>query len=135
MKSKNDSPKRVTPTTPPLPKSSLLNADFIDASLTSSSSTIVDESIGINAAVVKPLNMESQTASHVNSSPIQKTQESNLSPSQQRKCYGHNSSGSSNGSTPDLDDGMIDHSLQQHQQNGKHDDKTTKNLGNIQTYR
>ena len=135
MKSKNDSPKRVTPTTPPLPKSSLLNADLMDASLTSSSSTIVDESIGVNAVVVKPLNMESQTASDLSSSPIKRKTESNLSPLQHHMNSGHSRSGSSNGSTPDLDDGMIDHNMQQQQQNGKLDDKTTKNLGNIQTYR
>ncbi|XP_065357119.1 leucine-rich repeat and calponin homology domain-containing protein isoform X2 [Calliphora vicina] len=137
LKSKNESPKRMTPTTPPLPKASLLNADLMDASLTSSTSTIVDESISVTAAVVKPLNMESQSTSDLSCSPIKRKEESNLMHLQQQHLnYAHNNSSSSSGSTPDLDDGitMVDHNPQQ-QLNGKIDDKVNKNLGNIQTYR
>ncbi|KNC34148.1 hypothetical protein FF38_08317 [Lucilia cuprina] len=135
LKSKNESPIRMTPTTPPLTKASLLNADLMDASLTSSTSTIVDESISVTAAVVKPLNMESQSMSDLSCSPIKRKDENNLMHLQQQHLnYVHNHSSSSSGSTPDLDDGMIDHNLQQ-QPNGKLDDKANKNLGNIQTYR
>lgn len=131
MKSKNESPKRMTPTTPPLTKASLINADLMDASLTSSTSTIVDESISVTAAVVKPLNMDSQSTSDLSCSPIKRKEENNLMQQHQHLNYTHSSS--SSGSTPDLDDGMIDHHVQQ--QNGKCDDKVNKNLGNIQTYR
>lgn len=126
----------MTPTTPPLPKASLLNADLMDASLTSSTSTIVDESISVTAAIIKPLNMESQSASDLSCSPIKTREDNNLAHLQQQHHlnYIHNHSSSSSGSTPDLDDGMVDHNPQQ-QQNGKTDDKVNKNLGNIQTYR
>lgn len=106
-----------------------------DASLTSSTSTIVDESISVTAAVVKPLNMENQSTSDLScvSSTIKRNENKNpVQLQQQSLSYAHSSS--SNGSTPDLDDGMIDYNLQQ-QQIGKVDEKTNKNLGSIQTYR
>ncbi|XP_019892111.2 leucine-rich repeat and calponin homology domain-containing protein isoform X2 [Musca domestica] len=143
IKSKADSPKILTPTTPPLAKATLVTPDFMDSSLTSSTSTIVDESLSITAAVVKPLNMECQSSTeNLVSSPHKHNKEdnsmgNNVSQQLHNSYHSHNVSGSSNGSTPDLDDGMIDHHEQQQmsQTNSKHDDKFNKNLGNVQTYR
>ncbi|XP_073825101.1 leucine-rich-repeats and calponin homology domain protein isoform X2 [Musca autumnalis] len=142
IKSKADSPKILTPTTPPLAKATLVTPDLMDSSLTSSTSTIVDESLSVTAAVVKPLNMESQSMENLVSSPHKNNKDdnsmtSNVSQQSLNNFHSHNISGSSNGSTPDLDDGMIDHHEQQQlsQTNLKHDDKFNKNLGNVQTYR
>lgn len=111
----------------------------MDASLTSSTSTIVDESLSITAAVVKPLNMESLSADEICSSPIKSIDDNSMTDLQQHINYSssHNLSSSSNGSSPDLEDGMIDHHEQQQlsQHNSKSDDKFNKNLGNVQTYR
>ncbi|XP_061396163.1 leucine-rich repeat and calponin homology domain-containing protein [Musca vetustissima] len=144
IKSKADSPKVLTPTTPPLAKATLVTPDLMDSSLTSSTSTIVDESLSVSAAVVKPLNMESQSTENLASSPLKTNKDenrmtNNVSPQLHNNYHSHNISGSSNGSTPDLDDGMIDHHELQQQQlsqtNSKQDDKFNKNLGNVQTYR
>ncbi|XP_053960862.1 leucine-rich repeat and calponin homology domain-containing protein [Anastrepha ludens] len=159
VKSKLDSPARKTPTTPP----PSLSSELMDASLTSSSSTIVDESISstangtstggvvaptaaIAAAVVKPLNAaESPTkrkvemqVTTVQSAPVT-PQHQHQSPQQQQQQHQHinyahsnSSNGSnngSNGSSPEQEDGMMEH--YQH----RHDEKSNKNLGNIQTYR
>lgn len=147
-KSKIESPVRKTPSTPP--KSSLINNDLMDASLTSSTSTIVnDDSLSISitsssggaaaatAAVVKPLNMETQSLGEC--SPIRRAKD-DVPKLQQASSMQHininyvQHSGSSNGSSPDFEEDQI----QQQQQllNGaKIDDKANKNLGNIQTYR
>uniref|UniRef100_A0A1I8NW32 Calponin-homology (CH) domain-containing protein n=1 Tax=Stomoxys calcitrans TaxID=35570 RepID=A0A1I8NW32_STOCA len=136
IKSKMDSPKLMTPTTPPLGKATLVTADLMDASLTSSTSTIVDESLSVTAAVVKPLNMESHSAE---CSPT-KGKDDNSFTSMQHQHLNYSSTNlscSSHGSSPDLEDGMIDHQEQQplSQQSFKIDDKVNKNLGNVQTYR
>ncbi|XP_075152018.1 leucine-rich-repeats and calponin homology domain protein isoform X2 [Haematobia irritans] len=135
IKSKKDSPKVLTPTTPPMGKATLVTADLMDASLTSSTSTIVDESLSITAAVVKPIIVESHTASE--SSPIKSKDDSSLTSMQHVNYSTNNLSSSSNGSSPDLEDGMIDYHGQQQltQHNLKIDDKFNKNLGNVQTYR
>lgn len=85
-----------------------LSADVMDASLTSSTSTIVDESLTLSAGV-SPM-----------SSPCK------------RATYEHSGS-SSNGSSPDHDDDlMLDHQERSvHGSNGK----LNKSLNNIQTYK
>lgn len=108
----------------------------MDASLTSSTSTIVDEALNVTAAVVKPLNMDSLSIDE--GSPIKRREDNSMTITQQSLNYsGDNHSTCSTGSSPDLDDGMIDHHQPQQvsQQNSKIEDKFNKNLGNIQTYR
>ncbi|CAD7000690.1 unnamed protein product [Ceratitis capitata] len=160
VKTKSDSPARKTPTTPP----PSLSSELMDASITSSSSTIVDESISLTgtsagggvasnaiaAAIVKPLNAtESPTKRsgemHVQSAPVtpqhQAAQQQQLQQQHQHINYAHSNSSNgsnngSNGSSPDQEDAMMEH---YHHitggQNGKNDDKANKNLGNVQTYR
>ncbi|XP_054084217.1 leucine-rich repeat and calponin homology domain-containing protein isoform X1 [Zeugodacus cucurbitae] len=167
VKTKLDSPARRTPTTPP----PSLSSELMDASLTSSSSTIVDESItltgnntsvgsgvqvspmAVAAAVVKPLNatdsptkrkVEIQVA--VQSAPVTPQHQNHALQQQQQHQhlnYAHSNSNSSNGSnngsngsSPEQEDAMMEHYQQMAAgQNGKNDDKSNKNLGNVQTYR
>ncbi|XP_036329086.1 uncharacterized protein LOC118741276, partial [Rhagoletis pomonella] len=161
VKSKLDSPARKTPTTPP----PSLSSELMDASLTSSSSTIVDESISLSAnvsstgsgvvaptaAVVKPLNAtESPTKRIVDTVQVATVQSAPVTPQHQHSSaqqqhqhinYAHSNSSNgsnngSNGSSPDQEDAMMEH--YQHiagAQNGRNDEKSNRNLGNIQTYR
>ncbi|XP_036329091.1 leucine-rich repeat and calponin homology domain-containing protein-like [Rhagoletis pomonella] len=161
VKSKLDSPARKTPTTPP----PSLSSELMDASLTSCSSTIVDESISLSAnvsstgsgvvaptaAVVKPLNAtESPTKRIVDTVQVATVQSAPVTPQHQHSTaqqqhqhinYAHSNSSNgsnngSNGSSPDQEDAMMEH--YQHiagAQNGRNDEKSNKNLGNTQTYR
>ncbi|XP_049310915.1 uncharacterized protein LOC105233750 isoform X1 [Bactrocera dorsalis] len=167
VKTKLDSPARRTPTTPP----PSLSSELMDASLTSSSSTIVDESISLSgtspgggivvpmavtAAVVKPLSatdsptkrkVDMQVAASAQSAPVTPQHQNHTLQQQQQQqqhqhlnyAHSNSSNGSnngSNGSSPDQDDAMMEHYQQiAGAQNGKNDEKSNKNLGNIQTYR
>uniref|UniRef100_A0A1A9WBH3 Calponin-homology (CH) domain-containing protein n=1 Tax=Glossina brevipalpis TaxID=37001 RepID=A0A1A9WBH3_9MUSC len=135
VKSKHESSLRLTPTTPP--KSTLLNADLMDSSLTSSTSTIVDESFAVNAAVVKPLNVDIiQTATRDNANLSLTCKDDISQLSTETTTATPCSTSSSNDPSPELDDGIVEHQQQQLSQfSGKIDDKTNKNMGNIQTYR
>ncbi|XP_014103169.2 leucine-rich repeat and calponin homology domain-containing protein isoform X1 [Bactrocera oleae] len=135
VKTKLDSPARRTPTTPP----PSLSSELMDASLTSSSSTIVDESISLSgtstggivvpiavtAAVVKPLSatdspmkrkVEMQVAASAQSAPVTPQHQNHSVQQQQHQhlnyAHSNSSNGSnngSNGSSPDQDDAMIEH--------------------------
>ncbi|KAL9925097.1 leucine-rich-repeats and calponin homology domain protein isoform 1-T1 [Glossina fuscipes fuscipes] len=141
LKCKHEPSLRLTPTTPP--KSTLLNADLMDSSLTSSTSTIVDESLAVNAAVVKPLNVDVVQTATRDSAKLSLTSQDDISQlSTGTTTATPCSTSSSNDPSPELDDGLIEHQqhMQQQQQqlslfSGKIDDKTNKNIGNIQTYR
>ncbi|XP_067623309.1 DISP complex protein LRCH3 isoform X2 [Eurosta solidaginis] len=161
VKSKLDSPARKTPTTPP----PSLSSELMDASLTSSSSTIVDESISlsatntsstgvvaastpISAAIVKPLNTSDSPTKRkivemsVQSAPTTPQHQHHSTPQQQQHlnyAQSNSSNGSnngSNGSSPEQEDVIMEHYQQiVGAQNGKSDEKSNKNLGNVQTYR
>lgn len=139
VKCKNEPSLRLTPTTPP--KSTLLNADLMDSSLTSSTSTIVDESLAVNAAVVKPLNVDVVQTATRDSAKLSLTSQDDISQlSTGTTTATPCSTSSSNDPSPELDEGLIEHQQHMQQQqlslfSGKIDDKTNKNIGNIQTYR
>ncbi|XP_037928211.1 leucine-rich repeat and calponin homology domain-containing protein isoform X2 [Teleopsis dalmanni] len=125
------SPARKTPTTSPLS----LSAELLDVSSTSSTSTIVDESItvSLSAAMVKSLNAEL----HGDTSPFKRLEEQNVQHSpiilHQHINYAHSSS--SNGSSPEQEELMLNQQQSQNTQNAKSDEKSSTSLGNIQTYR
>ncbi|XP_034098358.1 leucine-rich repeat and calponin homology domain-containing protein isoform X3 [Drosophila albomicans] len=93
-----------------------LSADLMDASLTSSTSTIVDESLTLSAGI-SPL-----------ASPCKRASSEHLS-----YAHSNSSSNNSNSSSPDQDeDLMLDHQERSvHGSNGK----LNKSLNNIQTYK
>ncbi|XP_064548543.1 leucine-rich repeat and calponin homology domain-containing protein isoform X2 [Drosophila montana] len=125
-KSKTDSPlhcatlPRTLPSgtgnSQPQSQSQQLSADLMDASLTSSTSTIVDESLTLSAGA----------------SPMASPCKRSTSSATEHISYAHSNS-SSNGSSPDQDDDlMLDH--QERSVNGSNG-KLNKSLSNIQTYK
>ncbi|XP_070064927.1 leucine-rich repeat and calponin homology domain-containing protein isoform X1 [Drosophila virilis] len=124
-KSKTDSPlhcatlPRTLPSAgsgQPQSQQQQLSADLMDASLTSSTSTIVDESLTLSAGV----------------SPMASPCKRSTSSATEHISYVHSNS-SSNGSSPDQDDDlMLDH--QERSVNGSNG-KLNKSLSNIQTYK
>ncbi|XP_030382944.1 leucine-rich repeat and calponin homology domain-containing protein 3 isoform X1 [Scaptodrosophila lebanonensis] len=131
-KSKTDSPLHRS-TLPHIAPNHSLSAELMDASLTSSSSTIVDESITLSAGGSPALGKSRSTGVSPLGSPSKRPV--GESPTlEQHINYAHSRS-SSNGSSPDQDDLMLDHH-ESSIHNGKvSDEKLNKSLSNIQTYK